>query len=331
MEKRYQVFVSSTYADLKNERSRVIQTLMEMDCIPSGMELFPASDEEQWEFIKRIIDDCDYYLLIIGGKYGKPGPDGLSYTEKEYDYAVEKGLKIIALLHENPDDLPKTKIESNLEFKQRLIQFREKVATGRLVKFWTKAEDLPGIVSLSVSKTIKTFPATGWVRASQVSNEELLSEINELRKENIALKIQIQKYEKENIPNTENLAKIEDSIKIKGKYYSYHQKSYPEWSVDITWKEIFSLISPFLLKLPNESYVQSIMGREISKIDSGSIYDQDFQTIKIQLLSLKLIDVQYLKTVKGGMDWFWSLTPKGNKFMVELRSIKNSNIDKDIK
>ena len=77
MEKRYQVFVSSTYADLKNERSRVIQTLMEMDCIPSGMELFPASDEEQWEFIKRIIDDCDYYLLIIGGKYGKPGPDGL--------------------------------------------------------------------------------------------------------------------------------------------------------------------------------------------------------------------------------------------------------------
>jgi hypothetical protein len=67
MEKRYQVFVSSTYADLKEERSRVIQTLMEMDCIPSGMELFPAADEEQWEFIKRVIDDCDYYLLIIGG------------------------------------------------------------------------------------------------------------------------------------------------------------------------------------------------------------------------------------------------------------------------
>jgi len=126
MEKRYQVFVSSTYADLKNERSRVIQTLMEIDCIPSGMELFPATDEEQLEFIKRIIDDCDYYLLIIGGKYGTTGPDGLSYTEKEYDYAVEKGLKIIALLHENLDDLPETKIESNPEFKQRLIQFREK-------------------------------------------------------------------------------------------------------------------------------------------------------------------------------------------------------------
>ncbi len=85
MDKRYQVFVSSTFADLKNERQRVIQTLMEMDCIPSGMELFPAMDEEQLEFIKRIIDDCDYYLLIVGGRYGSTDLDGISFTEKEYE------------------------------------------------------------------------------------------------------------------------------------------------------------------------------------------------------------------------------------------------------
>ena len=54
MDKRYQVFVSSTYADLKDERQRVIQVLMEMDCIPSGMELFPAADEDQWQFIKKV-------------------------------------------------------------------------------------------------------------------------------------------------------------------------------------------------------------------------------------------------------------------------------------
>lgn len=60
MDKRYQVFVSSTYADLREERQRVIQALMEMECIPSGMELFPAAAEEQLEFIKRGIDDCDY-------------------------------------------------------------------------------------------------------------------------------------------------------------------------------------------------------------------------------------------------------------------------------
>ena len=40
MDKRYQVFVSSTYADLMEERQHVIQALMDMDCIPSGMEVF---------------------------------------------------------------------------------------------------------------------------------------------------------------------------------------------------------------------------------------------------------------------------------------------------
>jgi hypothetical protein len=99
MEKRYQVFVSSTSSDLKQERRNVTQVLMEMDCIPAGMQLFPAADEEEWEFIKRIIDDCDYYLLIIGGRYGFTTPDGMSYTGKEYDYALEEGLKTIALIH----------------------------------------------------------------------------------------------------------------------------------------------------------------------------------------------------------------------------------------
>ena len=87
MDKRYQVFVSSTYADLKQERQHVIQALIEMDCIPAGMELFPAADEEQWEFIKKVIDDCDYYLLVIGGRYGSVTSEGISYTEKEFDYA----------------------------------------------------------------------------------------------------------------------------------------------------------------------------------------------------------------------------------------------------
>src|SRR5437867_7357757 len=106
MDKRYQGFVSSTYADLKDEQSRVIQTVIELDCIPAGMELFPAADEEQFEFIKRVIDDCDYYLLIIGGRYGSTTADGVSYTEQEYDYAIERGLKVIALIHGSPDEIP---------------------------------------------------------------------------------------------------------------------------------------------------------------------------------------------------------------------------------
>ena len=68
MDKIYQVFVSSTFTDLQEERKEVMQALLELDCMPAGMELFPASNDDQWTLIKRVIDACDYYLLIIGGR-----------------------------------------------------------------------------------------------------------------------------------------------------------------------------------------------------------------------------------------------------------------------
>jgi Domain of unknown function (DUF4062) len=182
MDKRYQIFVSSTYDDLKDEREIVIQTLMKMGCIPAGMELFPAADEEQFEFIKKVIDDCDYYLLIIGGRYGSTTSEGLSYTEKEYDYAIKKGIKVIALIHGNPNEIQSGKTETAPKLRKRLEAFRKKVSKNRLVNFWTEASQLSGFVALNVTNAIRMYPAVGWVRADQIASVELLNEVNELRK-----------------------------------------------------------------------------------------------------------------------------------------------------
>ena len=51
------------------------------------------------------------------------------------------------------------------------------------MKFWNRPEELAGLVSFSLSKTIKMYPAVGWVRADKVASEDLLSEIHQLRKE----------------------------------------------------------------------------------------------------------------------------------------------------
>lgn len=112
MDRHYQVFVSSTYDDLREERQQVIQALLELDCIPAGMELFPAADDEQWEFIKRVIDECDYYLVIIGGRYGSTDNKGTSYTEKEYDYAVDQRKPVIGFYHENPEKFPLVNVKT---------------------------------------------------------------------------------------------------------------------------------------------------------------------------------------------------------------------------
>lgn len=93
---RYQVFVSSTYEDLRLEkRQQATQAVLEMNHMPAGMELFPASDLSQWELIKTVINDSDYYLVIVGGRYGSVHPQtGLSFTEMEYDYPVSTSVPV---------------------------------------------------------------------------------------------------------------------------------------------------------------------------------------------------------------------------------------------
>ena len=62
MTPKYQVFLSSTYDDLKEQREQVIKAILEMGHIPVGMEMFSAADEEQWKLITRQIDESDYYV-----------------------------------------------------------------------------------------------------------------------------------------------------------------------------------------------------------------------------------------------------------------------------
>jgi hypothetical protein len=330
MDKRYQVFVSSTYADLAEERRHVIQALMEMDCIPAGMELFPAADEEQWEFIKRVIEDCDYYLLIIGGRYGSITEDGISYTEKEFDYAVENGLKVVALIHGEPDDIPFGNSEKNEELRNKLFSFRDKVMDGRLVKFWRTATELPGLVALSMTKTVKMYPAIGWVRTNNLANEDVLMELNELRKENSSLQKSLSEKNVLSELNVNDIADIDSEFTVHGKYKVYHQgfdtKNYTFESV-ISWKEMFSLISPYIVGRHHESGVKSelascLLEREGKNGSLILLNDQEFKTIKIQLEAYGLIKDEHLKTVKGGTASFWSLTEKGKKLMIESRVVR---------
>lgn len=100
MEKTYKIFISSIYEDLKEARGKVRDAVLSMYHLPIGMEQFDASNEAQWAVIKKHIDMTDYYVLIIGHRFGsviEEGADkGLSYTQKEFRYARELGIPILA-------------------------------------------------------------------------------------------------------------------------------------------------------------------------------------------------------------------------------------------
>jgi hypothetical protein len=337
MDKRYQVFVSSTYADLKEERRAVIQTVIELNCIPAGMELFPAADEEQLAFIKRVIDDCDYYLLIIGGRYGSVDETGISYTEQEYDYAVARGLWVIALLHDNPDEIPFGKSEKEPVAREKLQKFRDKVSKGRLVKFWKSAAELPGLVSRNLSHAMSAHPTVGWVRADKAANVEVLGEINQVRKQNAVLQQQAEKYSAlvaklTSPPALENLAGLDEEIKLTGTYWSLYWKKYQGWYIITTWRKIYAHISPYLASHPAADIVKQVLagalfGDRPSDADSGTVKDlddQDFQTVGVQLKALGLLSIDFTETTSGGMGLFWSFTAKGERLMMELRTVRSS-------
>jgi hypothetical protein len=177
LNRRYQVFVSSTYENLIEERRHVIQALLETRCIPSGMELFPASTEEKWALIKRLIDDCDYFIVIVAGMYGRtPTPTGPSFTEMEFDYAVERGMKPIGFFHADIGALPSAKVERFDAKRERLEAFTHKVQQGMCAK-WLSAAELGSAVKSAMINAFEHDPKPGWMKAKSLADDAELSAI----------------------------------------------------------------------------------------------------------------------------------------------------------
>lgn len=327
MDKKYQIFVSSTFIDLKEERQAVLKAVQEAEYIPSGMEMFPATDEEQFNFIKRIIDNCDYYVVIIAGRYGSLAPDGISYTEKEYDYAVSKGIRVLAFVR-NEHEIEEKNKDADPAQSQRLAQFKTKVQTGRVARPWNNKQDLVYSVIISLNKEVSEHPAIGWVRANQVLSSENLVELSQLRKEVIELR-EKQRQHKE-AKKYKDIAEIDEKIHIRGeKYHLWRgEKISEKWQCDITWKQLFVSIAPYLMEFPNDNIVEKYITTiafsytGINTDDNLVINSQDFQTIKIQFMALGLVNISYAKTTKGDMALFWNLTESGKQLMIQWRTIK---------
>lgn len=171
MKKKYQVFISSTFNDLQEERAAVTQCLLDINCIPVGMEQFPASNMEQMDYISKMLDDCDYYILILAGRYGSIDHDGVGFTEKEYNYAKSR-IPVLCFLIDNEEKLPSEKREQTTDGKIKLLTFRDKVRSNKMVKFYSNTDDLRAKVVASVYRCIEDFPAVGWIRGNDTQPPE---------------------------------------------------------------------------------------------------------------------------------------------------------------
>ncbi len=163
--RKYQVFLSSTYEDLKDERNEVIKCLLRHNCFPVGMEYFPASNLEQWEYIKKLIDQCDYYLVVVAGRYGSEDETGISYTQKEYEYALKSGTPVAAILYHDIQELRLKDLDSEASKTHKLLEFR-KLVQKKLCSYYQNKHELSAQASLAIQHLISEFPKGGWIKST---------------------------------------------------------------------------------------------------------------------------------------------------------------------
>lgn len=336
-QRRYQVFVSSTYNDLAEERKHVMQALLETKCIPAGMELFPAASMEQMKLIQSVIDDCDYYLVIVAGKYGSCGSAGISYTEMEFDYAVKTGKPVLAFFHSDIKKLPGEKLEDNDVARRKLAAFTDKIKHQRLCRSWNTPDGLASAIKTAIIHAIETNPKPGWVRADSVPTWNM---VQNLEQRIADLEGRPGPDSSENFPTGQDKIKIsakinwEEAEKPGSRYGVYHAF---EKEFSMTWDALFLHVAPkpgistsrlgllrsfgHSLAKQVESEINSAAKNKILRMGGtvdGEFFDQILQTF----LACKLFkQVPPPERVQTRMP-YWQLSPKGVQKLAELRAIR---------
>lgn len=307
----HKVFVSSTYQDLREERAAVQQTLIELKCFPIGMEIFPASSEPAWEFIKRQIDDSDYYILIVAARYGSIHPvTGLSYTEMEYDYASSKEVPIFAFLHGDLGKIPNKLHDPDQERRDKLASFRSKVQGSKLCKLWTTLEELDSRVAKTIVAGKDHFKREGFVRASLAVDHKKMADIieknGELEKQLRALGPE---NPKESFAHGEqekrlgffisgdalvigNLEK-ETLIKLAEKH-KHFRVSNPYYEIPFSWDEILWFTGHVFMVGCNDNEIDHVLceGLRIKLADdSKSVSSDEIGRLKVNIVNASITDI----------------------------------------
>ena len=207
---RYQIFISSTFQDLEVQRKALIHQILKEGHTPSGMELFCAGDENEFQVIKEAIDQSDLCVVLIGANYGsiKEGTNPpKSYTELEFLYARDVAKKpcIVFLLNEEEFDRERKKIESENTKEsgngEKLRAFRVDAPRNRIAETFS-LKDNPYKLVLDFQTAFKKWtpePDVGYVPVTEVLGiKKLVSLLGTVGQTEIMIDIlgQLNKYDR---------------------------------------------------------------------------------------------------------------------------------------
>ncbi|MDP6922561.1 MAG: DUF4062 domain-containing protein, partial [Lutibacter sp.] len=319
----------------RDERELVIKAILEMGHIPVGMEMFSAGDEQQWKLIQTQIDDCDYYVVISAFRYGSLDNE-ISYTEKEYDYAVQKEIPVLGFVIQEGVSWPSDRVDQNAAKVEKLVTFKHKIK-GKLISFWKDKNDLYGKVSIALMKQFNTNPRIGWVKSSEHSGPEVLKEISRLSNENNALRDELARFYKQcQLDKKEEFQKTLDVLKHNKRNLSFFYRHGYKFEDDreYTLMEIFDLLAPELMIENSTIYCAYYLGSML-RPDQKRAVRQEWTTpsnvVKKILADLNVLELIQPSTKKHSIkdeNDYWTLTSEGKKvFKVIRRELLDKNLE----
>ncbi|MCA0271648.1 MAG: DUF4062 domain-containing protein [Proteobacteria bacterium] len=321
MERKYQVFISSTYLDLKDERQAVSKAVLDLGHIPSGMELFPATNASQLDYIKKVIDDCDYYVVIVGGRYGSLDADGISFTESEYNYATDKDLPVLAFIHENIGEIKLKNTEKDQQLAERLEAFKTRLQSGRLTKFWSQFSDLQAGVITSLTSEFRDNPRTGWQRATGDIAPEFEKKLLAAKEEGNHWYRKFKSAD-QRLKAYGNLEECELSIK-------YWGDDGPA-SITISGESYIREVAPSLINGLTHDELQEILTTYVRHQRDASVTKVDHRSVELAALFLEVFDIAHAPEPFSALQ----ITEK-NKFLLQaafkpLKNVVAAHFDDEI-
>jgi hypothetical protein len=323
MNVKYQIFISSTYKDLQEARRVLFEQVLNLGHIPVGMELFQAGDEAQWEYIKKRIIECDYYIVVVAERYGSLGPDGLSYTRMEYEFAVANRVPVAAfLLHEGAR---KTWPQELVEFGARgkIEEFRALCET-RLVRHWRTAEDLGMKAITALVALMEQNPRIGWIRADKAAPDQVLAEIAKLSEEKRLLQ--------ERVATFESSGRLVAPPDIKYRIKKFHETRIRDMiATRSTGQGLpdISLLNLYVLIYKRLSVPLSVQGFESVMADAVGPYAnaEDFKKVVQEFAAANLIETRLVQEEVAATGRListrrYTLTDYGTKFAMHAELSK---------
>ncbi|MCD6061462.1 MAG: hypothetical protein K0S16_1773 [Moraxellaceae bacterium] len=335
-DKRYQVFISSTFSDLQEERSVLTQQLPLLGCMPCGLDLHPVG-ATAWNAIKKQIDESDYYIVLLGSRYGSLSPSGISYTHMEYVYASTKQKPILVLMHDTPETRPEAYQEKTPERRRQFADFRQLLSKG-LVAGWNDSRSLESAVRRYLPQLIKTHPATGWVRASAAGSPDQAKEIQLLKQRVAELEQEREQRLVQQGSGLGPLAQGNDQFEVSYKCKAYaagNCEDVPAKSL-LTWNAIFASFAPYLSQPQHEDFIATKIGEKVQEqalkdiqvtrpkthaVTDIVIAPLCFNSIKIQFRTLGLIR----RIPREDNKIWWQLTAAGEQHMTSLMAVRRSS------